>query len=236
MSTEPMRSILAPKREENGKPTITIHDLTRFTETENEARREISKVYHDGMHSWATDGCILVRIPSKEPESEDPKGMVAKFHEVYAKAWLRISRESDGWEPLAIGPAVLVPGTECEATGNAKKCPSCDGWGEVTFDHDYSHKGISKTDEYEIECKLCDGSGKLEDDHGHCQECHGQGNIVQEDWIDVVGSRFSGKLIRRLLSLPNPMIHSRADAWHFYAHPVRGEGWTGVLMPMRKDS
>lgn len=214
--------------------TITEDDLKKFTGPVD--RIDLSKVYRRGGIAIATDAHVAVMCSMQGPDTEDPGQVFGKIIEIYAKAWNGIEESDSEWQPLEIGEAKRESCKECGGTGEAIKCPSCEGTGEVSIDHGYFHKGKFCSDSYDVECQLCDGSGRLEAGNGKCPECLGEGSIEDLDWVDAVGSRFGGKLVRRLSHLSPVLIHTRHDRAPLGAHPIRGNGWTGIIMPMRKES
>ena len=213
---------------------ITENDLLKIVG--DSGRIDLSRIYRKDGYAIATDGHVAATIATPEPDTDDPNAVFRVISEAISNAWDGIKLDSPMFEPLEIGSGKTTTCTTCGGSGEAIKCPSCDGTGEVSIDHDYKHKGKWCSDSYDHECILCDGTGKIQNEDEKCEDCGGEGVIAESDFIDIAGSRFSGEAIRALLRLSPISIHPRVDGKELKPHPIRGAGWIGTILPMRKES
>ena len=171
-------------------------------------------------YTFATDGHVLIAVPELEEYKDNE--CVPDF-----KQFLHNKECHGPWLPVVDPYPSLetIPCTFCNGTGQLDECPECDGSGEVGFDNDYN--------EYEFECKTCDGDGKVT---GKCERCDGLGKVYdQKTGMDIGRQRFQPKLLHKISTLPGIEICVDFAKETYIAAPIRFEGGWGLIMPMMKE-
>jgi hypothetical protein len=115
----------------------------------------------------------------------------------------------------------------CKGEGKISTCPECDGEGMVELENDYN--------EYECECKTCNGSGKIKGD-GICEECNGKGKLFdyKKSFIELSGVRLPIIYLNKLKLLKNPLL-SIDESKPCRLVPFIFDGGEGILMPIAKE-
>lgn len=123
-------------------------DLTPFCTTE-EIRYYLQQPWSRGMHTWSTDGHIMVRVPRRDdvPECDLAPDAAAVFEQASFDC---------AFTPL---PGALPPPAKSE------ECSACDGGGREHECDDCTHA-----------CTACDGSGD-EPESGYVQLAGGKFDI-----------------------------------------------------------
>ncbi len=171
---------------------------------------------------WAVtcDGHRLLAIEGDGPEG-GPGGVASLLREPSGRATtLTALRE---W--CASLPPIPVPGPCDKCHGKQPKCDECYGDGEHECDCGHVH-----------DCEKCDGEGVME-----CDACHAGRPIDPLGSAAAVTGCIDGACVN--LRLLAPMIaNAPGDAVTVLVtdaeSPVHlfGDGWQGVLMPMRSDA
>lgn len=211
---------------------LPLETLKRFTDP---TRHNLRDVIHIDGFAYATDGLILVKTTSTFPDTQD----LGSLRDNLIALANKNTAENDSalWERLPTSEARIKTSTccTCGGTGKSRKCPSCDGDGVVQLDHGYqSFDGTWKHDDYECDCHVCEGHGSVGGSEGEdCEDCEGTGKHEQQTpirfdphWIDLI-------LLNRIKDLPGVQIHPNPNGGRYQPLPLRGEGWTGALMPCR---
>lgn len=211
---------------------ITEKDILRYVSTDD-TRPSIQKILYNGTHAYATDGTILVRIQSDAPPTEGEEKILASMVALCENSWPE--EGSTAWVteiPEVDGKTEKCE--TCEGTGKSQPCPSCDGEGAVTLQH--SWQDLTKKwhhDDYECDCQHCDGTGRIGGEGESCDDCGGTGYVAVHTHVPLVGTYFDAALLNRLRSLPGLQIHPHPKGQKMSAHAIRGDGWTGLAMPLR---
>lgn len=116
----------------------------------------------------------------------------------------------------------------CKGCGKASEseCDECDGRGEVELSNDYN--------EYEVDCKSCNGSGENVELHTEidCYSCDGSGEVFPEFFsIEIDGAFINAKYVEKIKRLPDVMVCSDAKKNMLYFNS--GDAY-GVILGMRQ--
>jgi len=177
---------------------------------------------------YAINGRVLVCISGDLGITTDKTSLLVNI--------LQKSIESCGTIPCEIPSftkkVILCP--SCKGTGTDKKCPECEGDGNIDLDHSWMKDGKWKTSTYEAECQSCEGRGE-ENDGIHCRYCDGKKQITEFDVKQIkVGSQFfDPELLTDLMRYDGFQLFNNESvlgAAYFIC-----EGAKGILMPMREE-
>lgn len=190
---------------------MTKEDLKKFC-VDDPYRGNISKLWSFGVHSYATDGSVLIQVPRLDDVEENPTAPDVTS--------LLLTPKPTTYFPVK---DLVLPGlkwcSECKGQGRNVDCPECHGDGEVELETDYNS--------YSCECKTCYGRAKVD----KCEECEGMGKVEDKSPVDVGNAAFQPRLLRLLQSLPDCEIGPtgpQPPAWFKF------DGGDGLIMPMRK--
>jgi len=213
---------------------MNLKALKSFCADDGAHRGVLRTIIFDGVHAYASNGKILARVESSEPESvgDDSVKMLGNMKTIFERAWQDTSEE---WIAVQCPPPVETACKECSGTGLSSECPSCDGRGEITLDHDYKKGDKWESDKYDVECSLCGGTGTLGGSDGECDKCGGSGKYVVASHQDIFNARFDNKVLRIAESAGPFEIGNRSDKLQHSPYRLRGNGWQGVVTPMRKS-
>lgn len=218
------------------EPTTGIPlDLLRNFCSTDDYRPSLKEVTHDGQFAYAMDGLLLVRTASTFPatEGDDARNLVNSIKGLFEKNFPK--DDSPNWaSEIPAG----VPETEkcltCGGTGKSQACPSCDGTGEVSLDHSFQGlDGAWKHTSYEVECGLCNGLGKVGGEGEPCEDCDGTGAVNKPTAVAFGIAYFDASQLVRLKVLPGAQLHPQVDGKAMSPHAIRGDGWIGIISPMR---
>lgn len=211
-------------------------DLLPFV-SHDECREILQNIIHTGTEAIATDGVILIAIPSDEPCETEPKALeIAESCESIIQSAL-MDAECYGrkWAKIPDFPhSSQKDCPECDGTGKAVDCDCCDGKGELELDHDWQDRNLEwHYDHYTVECSVCDGTGtRNELKKSKCTECNGTGKVDDDIGIDFGFAVFSNRLLEKIIKLPGCEMR---PAGRLSGPPIRGDGWRGVIMPLREQ-
>lgn len=202
--------------------TATAHDWSGLAALAHKYRPQIARPFpttvRDQRATCATNGhaLLLVYADLGFPELPDSPNIA----NVLLPALDNPNREAIKAEdlPLLAGPPTPLPTCEvCKGTG-AVECEECDGMGYADCVCDCGH-------EHEVDCKQCNGMGDVD-----CQ-CGG----YRREKVELFGSLFDARVLRPLLAaVPIEAAEWRAPDDPSRAHVVVGNGWVGMIMPMRR--
>lgn len=160
-------------------------DLTPFCAGED-TRYALTKTFVTDGHLTATDGRIIVRIPTEEPEINDRPvpDIAALFNKQF--------EEFPAFDMYSIN-MVRIKCSLCAGKGKVKlDCETCGGDGRCMCP-------CCGSDTY---CEDCDGDGKASDEVD-CYQCSGAGRVF--DNVKIGGKMFNGHYINKILCyLPHP--------------------------------
>ncbi len=205
---------------------MEIEILAKFC---HEDREPINRVIVKGGFAWVTDGNIGIRAATNAPDSED----LTFLDKMVAAIDAHVERAATLWEDLPT-PIPMREGDcpDCAGTGKQQACPSCGGDGEIELTHHW-HGG---SHDYTVECEECDGTGSTggqQDGEGGCLECGKTGKVQISEAVAFGPAWIDSFLLHRIAILPGP-IQICHGASPLQQIPIRGDGWIGVLMPMRE--
>lgn len=213
---------------------IPFNLLRNFCSTDD-YRPSLKEVIHDGQFAFATDGLLLVRTTSTHPATEgaDAEKLVLSIRGLFAANFP--SDDSFLWtSEIPAGEPQTQPCETCGGTGKSQDCPSCDGTGDVQLDHMWQDAAKKwHNDDYECECQHCSGSGKVGGEGEQCDECDGKGATNKPTRVAFGPAFFDASQFVRLRSLPGAQIHPQIKGALMQPHPIRGDGWIGIISPMR---
>lgn len=173
---------------------INIHDFVGKTDPRVWMREPIQVA---GKLA-ATDG-RTVFISNESSDLPDPETTSTSLEKI--NDFLDLAAEAD-FRPMPTLTFPEMPGcADCKGTGkhSTKDCPECDGEGEAIAETSYN--------EYEVQCRMCDGDGQVDSDEpeGECQHCSGKGKRwTDNDRMKVEGVPFD----------MNPALMSRIAGVH----------------------
>lgn len=201
--------------------------LEDYTADDDDVRPWLKTPFLIGGMDCAGDGYRLLAQPASGKYKPPEK---AKFSRSVVKILDKIKTAS--YQPM---PAIsdMPPKDECRhclGTGKAtiNKCPECDGWGEVTARTDHN--------EYDVECKSCEGTGTVvdTDTSESCPTCDGTGLCYNRPvGVTVLGKRFQYQLIEPLLSesVEVGLVDADTESWML---AFRCGEQIGAIMGFRK--
>lgn len=185
-------------------------------------RTNLSTVWTDGAHSYASDGRMLIRVHGRE--GAHANGIL--FDMTGTANNILAAPLGPVWVPVPA--AHPVPGPRpcprCHGAPTAA-CSACDGSGEVEWE--FEHEG--RDYDMSAACPICDGEGRIE-----CPDCDGTGMAVPDEPSVVVGPVRIGAAYARLLArLPECRLAPAADP----TAPVlfTFSGGVGAVMPTRNE-
>lgn len=196
-------------------------DLKQFCGTkEQDATRKakISTPFSQNSFTYATDGCIIIRIPRSVADftRDDCPKNVATLLDV-----------PDGWSEYQALPAKPVPQFyECEkccGSGKANKCRECNGAGYIECNLGHDH-----------ECENCGGVGFIQtvQDDESCESCGGKGELRRYSIVNIKSQNISEKYLDMLYVLPNCKIaENKTNPLGVLSFIF--DGGDGLLMPVR---
>lgn len=213
---------------------ISLDILSKFC-SDDEYRPSLSAITHDGEFAFATDGLILVRTASSHPatEGKGAEKLAESVRNLFAANFP--ATESDLWtSEIPTGTPETELCKTCGGSGKSQECPSCDGDGNVHLDHSWMDAAKKwHNDDYECECRHCEGSGKIGGESDDCDDCGGTGSVDKPTACAFGIAFFDAKQLNRLRGLPGLQMHPLINGKPMQPHPIRGDGWTGIISPMR---
>ena len=178
------------------------------------SRNRLSNPWSEGDYSYATNGYLMVRV-DRFPDIPNGKPVTLERMEEY----FNVVPET----PLLIIKYKKQQCGVCEGSGRISRCPECNGLGMVTFDNAYNN--------YEVDCKTCDGEGSLVGGKEKCQECNGEGKIIDKSQtVDLDGVQFMVATLEPIFKLPNVKIFVRKEC---APATFSFDGGMGIVMPMK---
>ncbi len=198
------------------------NDLQPFC-SEDESRKGITQPWSEGEYSYATNGCILIRVPrlGDVPECDEAPKNVDKM---FASQESRMGPEH-ALAALTFTVDEPTQCPECKGKGKVDNCPECYGTGEVHFGNLYNN--------YIVECASCGGGGIPHDPK--CQVCSGTGKLEVVTPAKVGEAWFNATYLQLLKTLPDCKIGAPfpTPISPAYFHFVGGDG---LLMPLHHRS
>jgi len=187
----------------------------------------MSTPWSEGDYTYATDRKIIVRVLRRPNVLERADAM--KITGSKTEDSLNGVHNIRSWFAVPAVENDLVPCKACGGSGRPDVCPECHGDGTVSLSNRFN--------EYEHECKTCEGAGKFtgkEDPNKVplCGKCDDDGKVLSGKTIDIGCARFSVNLLSRICGLPNVKI---AVPGEDVAAKFAFDGGDGLIMPMRKD-
>lgn len=220
-------------------------------------RFDLSEPFSFGIHTYATDGKIFVRVARVDdvavemPPHHVDIGSMAKTLDGYLSKMASATFEPVGQVDLPPVPDyVPTPCKTCAATGRMHSidCAKCGGTGDHTC----------PMCESVGDCDACDGNGTIErpattednqDDVADCVDCDGTGDRGDPNDRPPIFTRVGPYFIDRkyvaiLTTLPGVEIDTSRSEWHVGPTgkvlpndglPVlfRFNGGSGAVMPLR---
>jgi hypothetical protein len=184
-------------------------------------RHKLAAPFTYGAYSYATDGMVALRFPSREDIAADNAATAAS---------LAVFLDGDGWEEIYPSAGweemkgFTIPCKQCDGKGNFRKCPECEGDGEI----ECFHCG------HEEDCKKCDGTGRIPCEDGEtCTACHGTGQLEEPVYVSGFpnGMKTTVAMLRKIHTLPSPRFYQRPQT-----SPIRFtfDGGEGCFQPVSK--
>lgn len=181
--------------------------LQKFCATEH-FREALKTPFSRGEYTYATNGFVLVRVPriaevaenSEAPNTDSPN--VAVYFSETEGSWADM--------PDLVVEMMRVPILD-------KKCPECDGAGTVELENDFN--------EYEAECRTCDGKGWIGD--GRTKE------VPKEHFIRFMERTYQTAGLLLIQSLPGVQVRGLEgrECRHLQ---FRFDGGDGVVLGRRE--
>lgn len=221
-------------------------DLTAFCHPET-SRVALLAPFASGAYSYASDGCIMVRVPRRECDPEH-----AKYAAVLDTYLAGPAGEMAPFPAVDLPPLsayVPEPCATCAATGwmHTVECRACRGSGMTEC----------PTCHHEDACDDCGGTGNVErpstteddpDGRIECMDCDGTGDRGDKHAVPHVPTRVGPYSIDRryvvvMQALPGIEIDLGREDWfvgapHKYGVTVvpvrfRFDGGEGAIVPLR---
>lgn len=188
--------------------TTSEIDLKQFCDQYERRQLDEPRVQEGWL--YASDGAILVRVPSDEPDFEW-KGLPLNLGHV--------CRDLPPENPKPWPSVNLIDGIGC--------CVECEGYGKVSVVECEMCEGTGIDEcphcQREEDCEECDGEGVIGE---KCGKCNGQGRYLHS-CIQVVGElRIKAKYDRMIRSLPNVRFSVENEVVIF-----EFDGGQGIVMP-----
>lgn len=188
-------------------------DLQKFC-SPNSWRVEFVAPFSVGKYTYATNGCICVRVPRIDGYREPGIGLnVNNIDEMMVK-----NQRMVPLPPIPPGPHYR----RCHSCigGGKQKCGLCHGSGEVECDMGHMH-----------DCPECDGDSSPD---GICEECGGEEVVVQQNMPVRIGPRIiNANLLRLITDFQDVQLSvegERETAMYFHF-----TGGDGVIMYMNNN-
>jgi hypothetical protein len=207
---------------EKGGFKMTKEDLQKFCSTDS-TRVNINKPFSDGDYTYATNGCIIVRVTRIEGVGEQEVFDTLKKIDA-GKLFSNIPNY-----PYFTIPDIPEPSFDtchkCAGTGKTKTCPECGGDGVVMLSNRYNH--------YECDCETCGGDGYYAKGKGEettCEQCGGEGKIYKRENSIASGRLYRNIYLSLLKELPECLL---AEAKDLEPGHFKFTGGDGMLMPLK---
>jgi hypothetical protein len=199
-----------------------IKMLAPFCSFDPYRKNAIGQPYSTPMHTEATDGRIIIRVP--------------RLHSVHFNELAPKKTAELGWRHLTVMEWVdcAVRGIKktcnrCRGSGWSFPCIECSGDGEVILENEFS--------EYVCECKSCRGRGMLAgkgEKSIPCETCHGTG--FHSDECVKIGKAHILEFHYQLISgLPESQIEASDSYGSDGNYPpicFKFSGGEGLIMPI----
>lgn len=180
-------------------------DLQKYCSKKSLLGLALNTPFSNAEHTYATNGHVFIRVPKIASIEND---------EMYSfdKAIASLEKYIVGFEGLVFHPIGDLPPLAykscdtCDGVGQVhaeKECMECRGFGEVKFSNSYN--------DYEIECKSCEGSCVVEDTSKlvPCSTCEGQKQVLDSELNRMTftnngaSSDVDSAYVREFADLPN---------------------------------
>jgi len=205
---------------------VTREQLQRFCEVDG--RATLAHPWSDGVHTYASDGRIIVRV-DRVVGGVVPQDPAALPHKKYAAVLFDKAMAGD-WRARPAFPVEAPAGDagrqvacqHCRGTGSLGSCQACDNEGVVDFVFEFrgtAHK-------MQAECPLCEGIC------GACHECDGTGKATDFESTVSFGAVRFGAYFVRLLAEALPGCTVRTNGQNEPA-VIEFPGGVALLMPRR---
>lgn len=191
---------------------ITDEVLQKFTATED-TRYNLTKIWIRNGWKCATDGRVLVRVRTIEPDTCDGKN----------------PNTNDIADDSQFGNQELeIPTSEekeqcpkCLGEGKVKNiCEICDGEGEVECPT--CHEG-------KVDCEECDGRGRLGEAVVKCENCQGEGKIFSK--VKIGEQFFNGNYVHKIKTYL-PITKAISPNENNRPIKMKFDGGECILMPL----
>lgn len=198
--------------------TQQVPDITAFC-AEEDGRYIISKPWVDDGWRYATDGRLVVRVPTPD-EDDTPTPPQAERQLVNASAWfadLYPVEPAHCTEPFPKHDGRTFT-QACDNEAHEKKCPACIGSGTCHCPScDNAH-----------DCPKCDGRGYRKVEQTRCPECNSFGYRDDPAPQVIAGKRIRGASVILIAGLPGARYYSDGHAGR-PLHFVADGGLQGVV-------
>lgn len=188
---------------------------------ENDRRDYLKQPFNIDGRTVASNGHILLSTQ-----------LCAEYDELKEGEAAGIKRVLAGFDATKLTPMPIIPlpdPVECSicggrGTAHRTQCFECDGEGEVTLENCFN--------DYECECKSCEGDGFIVSKHDTetCFSCNGDGSHYRSrESADVLGVKANMNYLKLIINAPD--LHVFADAEANMLWFKSGDDY-GVMMGM----
>lgn len=204
---------------------MDIATLKGFCSTkEHHLQYGINQPFTRGSWTYATDGCVCIRVPSVPEVKHEAKGSISRDAE---KLFSDIEARNSIWQPLPTFELKYSDCPECKGHGYLKLCSrfnqpdDCtNGEGKLCREHSaLCSKGCNADEESAFKCEDCEGKGTIKHPGMHIVQGSDGKTQISAIYLDMIKD------------LPNVMIAPYDETSAF---PIRFDGGEGMLMPMKQ--
>ena len=195
---------------------MDIEILNKFC-NKDKYRRNISTPFSIGDYTYATNGHVIIRVDKVESigsveNSLNPETLLTWDHSKI-KEWLPLPEYS-----IDISDKCRY----CRGTGKSEECSECEDEGFVEFSNSHNN--------YEVECKTCEGFGTVVSEDIPCDNC-GESGFNLNSPINFKDKKVNVRYLELIKDLTSIALSPAGDP----VEPIRFKFYDGCgfIMPMK---